>query len=62
MTYYLQEYQETVSKSLDDEDMKRKASARLYEFNMMQAIEAALDNSHVPTVTTTNFDPQVTTV
>ena len=48
-----------MSQHFDDEEMKRKASAKLYEFNMMEAIEAALDSSHIPTVSTTTLDPQV---
>ena len=48
-----------MSQHFDDEEMKRKASDKLYEFNMMEAIEAALDSSHIPTVSTTTLDPQV---
>jgi len=47
-----------VSKNLDDEEAKREASAKLYEFDMMNAIQSALDNSVLPTVTYSNIESQ----
>lgn len=58
----MQEYQEIVTKHMDDEDLKREASAKLYEFDMQQAIEAALDNSNIPTVSTHVLDPSVSDI
>lgn len=48
-----------VKQNEDDEEAKRSASAKLYEFDMMQAIESALDSSILPGVATHNLDAQV---
>lgn len=56
---YNQEYQEALAKSASDKIAQRLASAKLYEFDMMQAIESVLDSSVLPAVSSFNLDAQV---
>ena len=48
-----------MNRHAEDDAERRKASAKLYEFDMMNAIQTALDSASIPAVSNISLDPQV---